>query len=90
LSCRPRWIELRLRSAAPELRSGGAFVFADGRIYFQSEDGITTAIRPGRTFAKLAASSLEGSTLASMGVSGGSLFIRTDRYLYRIAARPPR
>lgn len=65
-------------------------VFADGRIYFQSEDGVTTVIRPGKTFAKLASSVLDGSTLASMGVSGASLFIRTDRHLYRIAAPPSR
>ena len=29
-------------------------------------------------------SALDGATLASMAVSGGSIFIRTDSHLYRI------
>jgi hypothetical protein len=61
-------------------------VHADGRIYFQSEEGVTTAIEPGRAFRQLAASALDGRTLASMAVSDGSFFIRSDRHLYRIAA----
>ena len=60
-------------------------VFADGRIYFQSEEGVTTVIEPGKTFRKLATNTLDEATLASMAVSGGSIFIRTDRHLYRIA-----
>jgi outer membrane protein assembly factor BamB len=62
-------------------------VFADGRIYFQSEEAVTTVIAPGKVFQQLAVSGLEGRTLASMGVSGGSFFIRSDTHLYRIAAR---
>ena len=60
-------------------------VFADGRIYFQSEEGVTTVIEPATTFRKLATNTLDEATLASMAVSGGSVFIRTDRHLYRIA-----
>jgi outer membrane protein assembly factor BamB len=63
-------------------------VLADERIYFQSEEGVTTVVAPGRAFRKLATSTLDGRMLASMGVSGGSFFIRSDRYLYRIAALP--
>jgi outer membrane protein assembly factor BamB len=69
-------------------RLGGNYsaspVFADGRIYFQSEEGLTTAIAPGKTFRKLATSELDGAMLASMAVAGGSIFIRTDSHLYRI------
>jgi outer membrane protein assembly factor BamB len=59
-------------------------IFADGRIYFQSEDGETTVLAPGKEFRVLATNKLDGATLASIGVSGGSFFIRTDRNLYRI------
>jgi outer membrane protein assembly factor BamB len=62
-------------------------VFADGRIYFQSEEGATAVIAPGTTFQALASSTLDGRTLASMAVSGGSFFIRSDKSLYRIASR---
>jgi outer membrane protein assembly factor BamB len=72
-------------------RLGGNFsaspVLADGRIYFQSEEGITTVITPGREFRRLAVNRLEGATLASMAVSSGSFFIRSQSDLYRIAER---
>jgi hypothetical protein len=32
---------------------------------------------------------IDGATLASMAVSVGSFFIRTDRHLYRIALPAP-
>lgn len=59
-------------------------VFADGRIYFQSEDGLTTVIAPGKQFRRLATNRLDGAMQASMAVSDGSIFIRTDGRLYRI------
>ena len=62
-------------------------MFADGRIYFQSEEGQTTMIAPGKEFKKLAVSQLDGYTLASMAVSGGSFFIRSQSHLYRIAEK---
>jgi len=69
-------------------RLGGTYsaspVFADGRIYFLAEQGVTTVIAPGREFRRLATNRLDGGLLASMAVSGGSLFLRTDSHLYRI------
>ena len=59
-------------------------VFVDGRIYFQNEEGITTVIAPGTEFRELARNRLDGVTLASMAVSDGALFLRTDTHLYRI------
>jgi outer membrane protein assembly factor BamB len=72
-------------------RLGGNFsaspVYADGRIYFLSGDGEATVIAPGERFEKLATNRLEGRTLASIAVSGGALFIRTDKNLYRLEKR---
>lgn len=72
-------------------RLGGNYsaspVFVDGRIYFQSEEGLTTVVAPGKAFQKLATSQLDGAMLASMAVSGGSFFIRTDSHLYRIGLK---
>ena len=59
-------------------------VFADGRIYFLAEDGVATVIAPGREFRKLATNALDGATLASMAVAGGSIYIRSATHLYRI------
>jgi outer membrane protein assembly factor BamB len=74
-------------------RLGGSYsaspVFADGRIYFLSEEGMARVIAPGREFRVLATSKIDGDTLGSMAIANGSIFIRTDRYLYRIANAPP-
>ena len=72
-------------------RLGGAFsaspVFADGKIYFLSEEGTSTVLAPGKAFQKLATSTLDGEILASMAVSERSIFIRTNSHLYRFAQR---
>jgi outer membrane protein assembly factor BamB len=64
-------------------------IFAAGRIYFLSEEGVATVIAPGKTFSKLATNELNGATLASMAVSHHSIFIRSYDHLYRIGARSP-
>jgi len=61
-------------------------IYAAGRIYFLSEEGVATVIEPGKTFTRLAVNELDGATLASMAVSNGSIFIRSDRNLYRIVS----
>ena len=77
--------EVRWRERLPGNYSASP-IFADGRIYFQSEEGVTTVLAPGREFRKLGVNTLDGATLASIAVSGGSFFIRTDRFLYRIGS----
>lgn len=72
-------------------RLGGNYsaspVLADGRIYFLSEEGEATVLAPGKEFRRLATNVLDGTTLASIAVSGGSFFIRSDTHLYRIGER---
>ncbi len=65
-------------------------LYADGRIHFLNEEGVTTVIAPGIVFKKLTANSLEGRTLASMAVSGSAIYLRSDRHLYRIEETDPR
>ena len=59
-------------------------VYADGRIYFLSEEGTAIVIAPGKKFQLLATNQVDGETLASMAVSGGSIFIRSRTHLYRV------
>lgn len=70
-------------------RLGGNYsaspVYADGRLYFLSEEGETIVIAPGRQLKHLATNQLEGPTLASMAVSHSSFFIRSATHLYRIS-----
>jgi outer membrane protein assembly factor BamB len=60
-------------------------IYADGRIYFLSEEGESIVIAPGRQLKHLATNQLDGPTLASMAVSHSSLFIRSATHLYRIS-----
>ena len=57
-------------------------LYADGRIYFLSEDGQSVVIAPGKEFKILATNQLNGQTLASMAVSDGAIFLRSDSHLY--------
>lgn len=69
-------------------RIGGNYsaspLFAEGRIYFFSEEGKTTVVAAERAFKKLAENQLEDGFMASPAVSGKALFLRTRRHLYRI------
>ena len=60
-------------------------IYADGRIYFLSEEGESVVIAPGKQFKALAQNQLDGQTLASMAVSSGSIFVRSLTHLYRIS-----
>jgi outer membrane protein assembly factor BamB len=60
-------------------------IYADGRIYFLSEEGESLVIAPGKEFKQLTKNELDGETLASMAVSGGSIFIRSRTHLYRLS-----
>lgn len=60
-------------------------VYADGRIYFLSEEGLTVVLAPGKRLQALATNQLDGQTLASMAVSAGSIFIRSSTHLYRLS-----
>ena len=62
---------------------------ADGRIYFQNEDGDTTVIVPGKEFKKLAENRVDGQTYASLAISDGQILLRTGTHLYAIRSLAP-
>lgn len=70
-------------------RLGGKFsaspLFADGKIYAQSEEGEGIVFRPGTEFEELSRNQLEARTFASYAVFDSSLLIRSEENLYRIA-----
>jgi len=59
-------------------------VYADGRVYIMNEEGVTTVLRPGAEYKELARNDLGETTFASMAVSNGQFFIRSDKHLYCI------
>jgi outer membrane protein assembly factor BamB len=60
-------------------------IYADGRIYFLSEEGESVVIAPGKEFKELARNQLDGPTLASMAVSDSAIFVRSQTHLYRLS-----
>jgi outer membrane protein assembly factor BamB len=67
-------------------RFGGTYwaspLYADGKIYFCSEEGDTTVIKPGREFKRLAKNRLDGGIMATPAILESSLLIRTRTHLY--------
>jgi outer membrane protein assembly factor BamB len=86
-------LDAKTGSVIWQSRLGGTYsaspVFADGRLYFPAEQGVTTVIAPGKEARRLATNKLDGGLLASMAVAGGSFYLRTDAALYRISERTP-
>ena len=75
-------------------RVGGNFsatpVAAEGRIYFLGDNGETTIIEAGPQFKVLAKNPLGEKAQASMAVSQGQLFIRTEKNLFCVGSRSSR
>ncbi|NQV23969.1 MAG: PQQ-like beta-propeller repeat protein [Rhodopirellula sp.] len=59
-------------------------LFANGRIYFFSQEGKTVVIEAGRQFKRPAENSLDSVFMASPAVADNSLFLRSATHLYRI------
>ena len=59
-------------------------LYADGRIYFFSEDGKTPVIAASKEFKLLATNELPDGFMASPAVTGKALVLRTKTALYRV------
>jgi outer membrane protein assembly factor BamB len=61
-------------------------IFADGKIYFLSEQGETTVIETGPEFKIVARNPLEEKCQASIAASQRHFYIRTERHVFCIGA----
>jgi outer membrane protein assembly factor BamB len=72
-------------------RTGGNYsaspVYADGRIYFVSEEGKCTVVAASRQFKLLAENQLDDGFMSSPAVVDGALILRTRTHLYRVAGK---
>ena len=59
-------------------------LFADGRLYFFSQEGKATVVNPGTDYGHMAENSLDGGFMASPAVAGKAIYLRTETHLYRI------
>ncbi|MSR67011.1 MAG: serine/threonine protein kinase [Pedosphaera sp.] len=59
-------------------------VSANGLVYFTSDTGVTTIVRPGAKYDPVGRNELGEAVYASPAISNGRLFIRADKHLYCI------
>ena len=62
-------------------------VSADGLVYFTSDRGVKTIVRPGKTFKVIEQNELGEQISASPAISQGQYFLRTHQHLYCIGAK---
>lgn len=62
-------------------------VSAEGRVYFQNEEGVGFVVRASTSFELLSENDLGERSLASYAVTDGALFIRTEKHLWKIAGK---
>lgn len=63
-------------------------IAADGKVYFVSDQGVTTIIDPQPTFTILAQNDIDERVSASPALSQGNLFLRGERHLFCIGPEP--
>ena len=81
-------VDVKTGEAFYRERIGGKFsaspIFADGKLYFSSREGVVTVIAATKEFKILSQNTLDGSLMASPIADGSALFLRTDKALYKI------
>ena len=70
-------------------RLGGNYsaspILADGLLYFCSHEGKTTVVRANaEEYEEVAENQLDGQLMASPIAINGSLYVRSDKHLYRV------
>jgi hypothetical protein len=63
-------------------------LFAEGRLYFLGQNGVTTVIRAGMEPMQVARNTLNGGIMTSPAVADKALFLRTEESLYRVETSP--
>ncbi len=59
-----------------------SLVSADGLVYFLSDEGVTTVVKPGPEFVRVARNEIGERTFASPALSEGQIFLRGEKALY--------
>ena len=72
-------------------RIGGKYaaspIYAEGRLYFFSQDGSTRVLKPGRSLDVIGTNTLANGFMASPAADGRSLYLRTKTHLYRVESQ---
>jgi outer membrane protein assembly factor BamB len=77
--------EQRLKGPGSKSSAWSSMLVADGKIYIPNQSGDVFVLRAGPKFELLATNSVNEPTNASLAVSDGDLFFRTDKGLWCLA-----
>ncbi|BCX47516.1 quinohemoprotein ethanol dehydrogenase [Haloferula helveola] len=69
-------------------RFSASGVYADGRLYYLSEEGDTIVVDPKGEMEVIATNHLDDGFMASPAVDGKAMYLRTRSHVYRIEAQP--
>ena len=67
-------------------RHSASLVSANGLVYFLSDKGVMTVVKPGAEFKVVARNELGEETNASPAISRGQMFLRGDKHLFCIGS----
>jgi outer membrane protein assembly factor BamB len=65
-------------------------VAADGRLYFASEQGEVRVVKAGPNFELLVVNELGDPCMATPAISGGTLFVRSQHFLFALGRKQPK
>ena len=75
------------RKATHTHRHRSSPVLADGKLYLTARDGVTTVVKAGKTFEKIATNKLPDEIAASPAISDGRIYLHGFEYLWAIGGR---
>jgi outer membrane protein assembly factor BamB len=58
-------------------------IYADGKLYLTSEDGVGQVVAAGKQFKEISKSEMKEKTFATFAAVDGALYVRTETTLYR-------
>ena len=65
----------------------GSGVYADGHLYFPSEEGKVVVVKPGPELEIVASNEFEDGFMASPALDGSSLYLRSKSHVYRVGKK---
>jgi len=68
-------------------RHRGSPVYADGKIFLMSADGMVTVVKAGKKFEIVAKNTVDERLAASLAISNGTIYLRSYKALYAIGAK---
>ena len=65
----------------------GSGVYADGLLYFPSEEGKVVVVKPGPELEIVATNEFEDGFMASPALAGSSIYLRSKSHVYRVGKK---